>query len=209
VSGILARYEGGAWHARLYRRLRLRHAGLPTLAALLPPRGLVVDLGCGAGLLAHLLVAGAPERRVLAVDHDAGRVEALRRSTAGLPIEVLRADMTRCEVPSCAGVALVDVLHYLPAAEQETLVARAAAALEQGGVLLLRDPDAGAGLRFVLARWHERLATGLGFTRARLGRFRDAAGWCDLLARAGLDARALPLVRGSPYADRTVVGRKP
>lgn len=205
AAPILRRYRGGGAGARLYRRLRLRFGGLAALAARLPREGLVVDLGCGEGLLVHLLRDAAPGVRVLAVDHDAARIARVAASAPG--VEVACADFATFELPPCDGIALVDVLHYLDAAAQERLLDRAAAALRPGGTLLLREPDAGGGWRFRLARLHERVFLGLGWTRAALGRFRSGAEWTSLLAARGLAAECEP-PRG-PYADRVVVGRKP
>jgi SAM-dependent methyltransferase len=208
MTSIGDRYTQGGIGAHLYRWMRLSRGGLGVLAGLFPRAGLVVDLGCGAGLLAHLLVEGHPDRRVIAVDHDASRVAALRQSAAGLAVEAVCADMAAFAVPPCAGVALVDVLHYLDGRAQERVIARAAGALEPCGVLVLRDPDADAGLRFVLAGLHERLATGLGLTQATLGRYRPVREWEMLLRAHGLRTEVLPLPTFSPYADRTVVGRR-
>jgi len=208
-SIILARFRGGGLRARLYRALRLELGGFEALAARMPGAGLVVDLGCGAGLLAHVLVDAEPTRRVLAIDHAEDRVAALRESAAGSAIEVRHGAMEDLPLPPCAGVALVDVLHYLAPDAQERLLARCAEALGPGGVLVLRDPDAGGGLRFRCTRLHERLATRLGLTKAAIGHYRAAADWARLLGGHGLVADVLPRRMCTPYADRVVIGRKP
>ena len=136
----------------VYRALRLAQGGYERIAALLPREGLVVDLGCGEGLLAHVLVARSPGLRVLAVDHDRARVEHMRASASGKPIEVEQGDLASFPIPPCDAVVLLDVMHYLDLRTQEALVVRAFEALRPGGTLLLRDPDAGAGPRFAIAR---------------------------------------------------------
>ena len=209
MTDIVDRYPDDGCAARLYRSLRLRHAGLAPLAARFPDAGLIVDLGCGMGLLAHLLVEGQPGREVLAVDHDPERIHALLASAAGLPIRVRVDDLASMDLPHAAGIALVDVLHYFTRDVQEDLLARAADVLAPGGVLLLRDPDAAAGWRFRAARLHERLAVGLGWTQAELGTYRSAEEWAFLLRASGLEAEVLPLRCASPYADRVVIGRRP
>jgi SAM-dependent methyltransferase len=195
--------------ARLYRFLRRRWGGLEALTGHFPREGLLLDLGCGEGILALLLVRGAPGRRVVAVDAHEPRVARVRASARGLPVEAICARLESHPLPRCQGIALVDVLHYFAADVQEALLDRAAAALAPGGVLVLRDPDAGAGLRFRLNRLHEALFLTLGWTRGGRGRYRTGAEWCDLLEARGLRAAAEPLRRLSPYADRVVVARKP
>lgn len=206
MTTIGDRYKDGGIGAHLYRWLRLDHGGLRALAAHFPREGRIVDLGSGAGLLAHVLVEDAPARQVLCVDHDAARLASLRASASGLPIEAVEADMASFDLPPCDGVALVDVLHYLDEAGQDALLARAAEALAPGGVLVLRDPDPDGGLRFDLTRTHEALATRLGLTHARVGHYRRGHEWSFLLRLLGLETQVLPLKRLTPYSDRTVVG---
>jgi trans-aconitate methyltransferase len=194
---------------RIYRALRLRLGGLRRIAALFPDAGLVVDLGCGTGLLGHCLLAGGPGRSVLGIDHDEARLAQAAASTRGLAFEVRPGDMATAAIPPCAGVALVDVLHYLGSEAQEDVLRRAATALGPGGTLVLRDPDRSAALRYPLARLHEAIALRTGFTKATRGRYRSGAAWAALLASLGLETQVLPLSWFSPYPDRVVVGRKP
>ena len=206
---ILQRYGDASPLRRLYRRLRLERAGYDAVDALVPARGTVVDLGAGEGLLAHVL-AGDGARRVVAIDLDPARVARARASTGALPVRVLQGDFGEVPIPRADAVLLVDVLHYLDAPAQDALLARAYEALEPGGTLLLRDPDAAAGPRFLWTRAHERVATALRLTRARVGAYRRADAWVAALKALGArDARALPLSPGTPHADRVVLGTKP
>jgi SAM-dependent methyltransferase len=202
-------YPDRAPWRRLHRALRWRHGRLDEVAALLPDRGRVVDLGCGEGLLAHACLRRSGAVSVFAVDHDEARLSRLRASLPAGRVEAARGSIESAPVPPCDGVALVDVLHYLDAPAQEACLRRAFHALRPGGVLVLRDPDAGAGLRFLWTRLHERVATTLRLTRARIGRYRTVGEWTDLLRAAGFEAQALPRGRPSAYADRVVVGRRP
>lgn len=206
---ILARYPDPSPLRRVYRRLRLARGGYDAIEARVPSAGLVLDLGAGEGLLAHVLVARAPRRVVLAIDHDPRRAERLARSARGLPIEARAADFATCALPPCDAVLLVDVLHYLDRTSQERLLARARDALRPGGLLLLRDPDAGAGLAFAWNRLHERLFTILRVTKASIGAYRTSAAWASLLGHLGFMDVEMPRRRPwSPYADRLVVARR-
>ncbi len=206
---LLARYPDPSPLRRVYRRLRLSRGGYDAIEARVPTAGLVVDLGAGEGLLAHLLVARAPRRVVLALDHDPRRADRLARSARDLPIEARAADFSSCGLPPCDAVLLVDVLHYLDRPAQERLLARARDALRPGGVLLLRDPDAGAGLAYAWNRLHERLFTFLHVTKASIGAYRTSAAWAALLAHVGFTRIEVAHRRRlSLYADRMVVARR-
>lgn len=207
TRAILESYGRPPLARRVYLSLRLRRAGYGALLPLFPGAGTVADLGAGDGLFAQLL-ARTRGLRVIAVEADPARAARIEASSAGLPVEVARARMEEFPLPRLDGAALVDVVHYLDAAAQERLLDRIAAALRPGGVLVLRDPDAGAGARFAVTRLHERVFLTAGFTRGGFGRYRAGSEWAELLAARGLDPEVRPLPPRSPYADRVVTGRK-
>ena len=61
------------------------------------------------------------------------------------------------DVGPCRVVLLFDVLHMLRPPEQETLLATVSAALEPGGVVLIREADASGGWRFAVVRFGNRV----------------------------------------------------
>ena len=86
-------------------------------------------------------------------------------------------------------IVLLDVLLYLDEAEQERVIEQAAAALEPGGLLLLREADAGAGFAFRLTKWSERLDAALRGKFAQQLHYRSAAHWIAELASTRLRGR--------------------
>ena len=132
---------------------KLARAAGPHLVALLHAqgfeRGLVVELGCGAGVAASALVAAGFD--VLGVDLSPAMVAVARGRVPGARFVVGSA--AAAEVPPCVAVAAFgEVLNYVDpatgaATDLRSLLARAASALTPGGVLLfdLAAPGRGAG----------------------------------------------------------------
>ena len=133
----------------------------------LPSGGTLVDVGCGQGLMLALLAecetswrAGtwpsswAPPAtfdRLVGIE-TRPRVAAIARQALGEAASIVEGD-ARTHVPDGARVVLFfDVLHMMPAADQEQLLASTAARLDAGGMILIREPDAGAGWRFAAVR---------------------------------------------------------
>ncbi|HEX9123176.1 MAG TPA: class I SAM-dependent methyltransferase [Actinomycetota bacterium] len=112
----------------------------PGILALLEPilarRGLVVELGCGSGLLTRRLVEAG--HRVVATDASPDMLE-LARQTAGGAEEIRRLVLPDDPIPEADAIVSVGhVLSYLPteAALDRALVA-IARALRPGGVMAI------------------------------------------------------------------------
>jgi SAM-dependent methyltransferase len=129
---------------------RIHHEGFAALAGSAAPaivrllrsagirRGMVVDLGCGSGILAkHLLARGYD---VQGIDASAAMIRIARRVAPGATFTIARAATAR--LPRCrAIVATGESITYLNAAARpdallRRVIHRAARALEPGGLLI-------------------------------------------------------------------------
>ncbi len=136
------------------------------------------DLGAGRGTfteaLARLLGAGA---RVYAVDREPSAIAALGRlaGRAGPAATVVprRADFAdpagwdALDLPPLDGVLLANALHFVPAADQATVLARIAARIRPGGRLVVAEYEGRGPNRWVPhpvppARLRAILPAGLG-----------------------------------------------
>lgn len=131
----------GAW-VRSYVWLRWRLCPFALIAAELPEQGLVVDVGCGYGLLANLLALRSPKSLVHGIDRSGGRIAVAQRTVGTRDnVRFLRRDLDEVELPCCAAVVATDVLHHLSFPLQARLLERIYAALEPGGRLVLLEVD--------------------------------------------------------------------
>ena len=200
-------------------RAKLSYDGVYELIlrrGLLPERGTIVDLGCGRGLLFSLLAAARtlsedPARPdgwplpggpwvLRGVESNSALARTARRALRGIAT-IERGDLIRKPIPPCQGVLLLDVLHHLPYPEQESVLARVFSALDPGGVLLIRETDAGAGWRFRLTSAADRIG---GIRRWKLAgryRYRTLEDWTEMLEAMGYRTRVVPVAETRWYAD--------
>jgi SAM-dependent methyltransferase len=219
-------FAASGQYARHFAGGKLRHD--PVFFSILsrglfPDRGTLLDLGCGQGLLLALLVAAKEQYQtgrwpqgwpppplnllMRGVELHKGQVETARLALRGRA-QLEQSDIRDLELPQCSAIAMLDVLHYLGEKAQDRLLARAAAALDPGGLLLLREADAGAGLAFLLTCGCERLAAAM---RGRIRQeffFRSTSGWVRLMERLGLSVGVEPMDRGTPFANVLLVARR-
>jgi uncharacterized protein (DUF2062 family)/trans-aconitate methyltransferase len=191
-------------------------------AGALPEEGRLLDLGCGRGLLLALLLTAReqaeagqypqgwapPPRLDLHGLEGSRKIAEVARQALGAEARIDATDLRDAEIPPARVILLLDVLHYLPATAQESLLKQIASALEPGGFLLIRDADAAGGWRFTATRFQERLcALARRHWRQRF-HYRSQTEWMELLERNGLRASAEPMAQGTPYSNVLIAGRK-
>jgi uncharacterized protein (DUF2062 family)/SAM-dependent methyltransferase len=216
--------ETGMFHWE-FARGKLRHDPLYfqlLRRGLLPREGTLLDLGCGRGILFSLLRAAREPAALAAypadwapppslachgIEGNPDIAEVAREVLAG-HAEIETADLRAATLPPADAILLLDVLHYLPPADQEILLAKAAAALPPGGVLLLRDADAAAGWRFTATRLQERLSALFRKQWRQKFHYRSADEWKRLLEGLGLQADVQSMGMGTPYANVLLAGRR-
>lgn len=229
-----ARYRAAGRFAWQFARGKLR--GDPAFSALLE-RGLIrdgalLDIGCGQGLLAAWLIAARerfdagewpagwpdPPRVVsyMGVELMPADVERARQALcdrAGVPgvagsgVRFVAADMRTAGFARADTVVMLDVLHYVPIAEQDAVLRRVRDALNPGGVLLLRIGDAGGGFGFHWSQWVDHavmLARGHGWKRLYC---RTLGSWQSSLASLGFTVDPLPMSQGTAFANVLLVAR--
>ena len=190
-----------AWKLRLDRLFRvLLEEDLGT--------GAVVDLGCGYGEALALVAFRDGRREMHGCDLDHGRIEAARQALAGLPVHLEVADVRTFPLPSSGLILLIDILQYLDPAEQSALLARCAAALEAGGLLIARVHDLDRGWLASLTTAFDRLIFRAAGCRRRPVHLAVPA-YHRMLADAGLTVREQRMRNLLPLVHVLLLGRKP
>jgi SAM-dependent methyltransferase len=137
---------------------------------------------------------------------DVGRARiALRDQAARIRFEC--GDIRKTPFPQADVIVACDVLHYVDANAQESILRRVRASLAPGGVMLMRVSDADGGWRAALDR-----AVDFGVQMVRAGRAsgltcRSLVDWLALLGALGFEVAAVPMGRGAHGANRLLVVR--
>ncbi len=176
--------------------------------------GRVLDIGAGRGQLGLFLLELGRAAGVRGVDWDSAKIEdAVRAAGAhgGGPkanAEFAAADVRRVPFDPADTVLLIDILHYFLPAEQDALLDRAAAAVLPGGRILVREAEAGRGVRSWTTWLEERLATALRVHCGERVHFRRAPEIVNRLERAGLECEVREAWGHTPFSNVLVIGRR-
>jgi SAM-dependent methyltransferase len=192
---------------------------------LIAPASHVVDIGCGQGLLSAWLIAAqalakSPEwpaswapapldLSVQGIELMPADVERARQALAThkdrYRFEV--GDMCSTAFDKAQVVVILDVLHYVPYAAQDEVLARVRDALAPKGLLILRIGNASGGLRFTLSNWADRLiffARGHRYSKLYC---RSENDWTLALEKLGFQIETKPMSQGTPFANVLLVAR--
>src|SRR5688500_9434407 len=169
---------------RWFCRARLALAPLEQVAARASGHS-ILDVGCGHGVLAALLLHGHPELRVVGIDPDVRKIEWANASIgreANAEFHAVTIEALAAERPSSFDcVIIADVLCLIARDTWPPFLDAARKLLRPGGRLLVKDAENDGSWRAVKALWQERLMVhvlrrtvstgGIGFaTREEIGR---------------------------------------
>lgn len=136
----------------------------------------VLEIGCGRGVGAEVILDRLGAERVTAFDLDDSMVELARRRLHARPVSLSVGDVCAIEQPSGAIDTVVDfgIIHHVP--QWQDSIAEIARVLRPGGLLLFEEIP-----RHLLDSWAFRTFT----VHPRENRF-EAAEFASELARHGL-----------------------
>jgi 1-acyl-sn-glycerol-3-phosphate acyltransferase len=136
--------------------------------SLLPKKGTITDVGCGYGFLPYMLSFMSEDRVVIGTDYDEEKIAVAANCFSRTKnISFFAADATQCELPKSDAFVMSDILHYLPAVEQEKLIVKCIKSLNPGGMILIRDADSSMSKRHWGTRYTEFISTNVGFNKTK------------------------------------------
>jgi 2-polyprenyl-6-hydroxyphenyl methylase/3-demethylubiquinone-9 3-methyltransferase len=170
----------------------------------LPHQGVILDLGCGYGIISHLMVKIHPGRSVLGVDMSDHRIRVAENSILddGNP-RFFREDIRCFNFPRCDAIIAIDTLYLLPYQDQERLIRRCHENLRDDGVLIIKDNYKSRNWRYFYACTEEKLKTGMGIygreSKGSVLHYWRIDDFLELLRNSGFEAKTIPLPWLLPY----------
>jgi 2-polyprenyl-3-methyl-5-hydroxy-6-metoxy-1,4-benzoquinol methylase len=153
------------WYMRIKVKMEDKYR---LFESLLPKKGTITDVGCGYGFLPYMLSFMSEDRIVIGTDYDEEKIATANNCFSKTDnISFFAADATECELPKSDAFILSDILHYLPAAQQEKLIVKCLQNLNANGMLLIRDADSSMTKRHWGTRYTEFFSTNVGFNKTK------------------------------------------
>ncbi len=145
---------------RLFVRARLWTAPLQAIADQMP-KGRLLDVGCGHGVLTALLAHQRADRQVVGLDPDVRKTEWARASVGRLPNVSIESATLETLAQTQAGqfdaAAVADVMYLLPEEAWVGFLKAIRTLLKPGGALYLKEAEADGSWRELKCMAQERV----------------------------------------------------
>ena len=172
------------------------------------PRALL-DVGCGIGLLGLYLRERGYTADYRGIDFDAAKIALARRAGARCRVPLVFDGSEARALPRVSGhVVLLDVLHYLPADAQGTLLAECAARVAPGGLLIVRSVLRTRSWRFRMTVAEEYFLYASRWMKTPARHYPERADIEAPLHAAGFDMETAPLWGRTPFNSFLIVARR-
>jgi len=144
-----------------------------------PAGAAVLEIGAGHGVFS-VLARNCGAALVVAVEPDLRKLHALDG------VDVV-AGFDDCVRGAFDVVAIIDVLYKVPVAEWDAMLARIAARLRPGGLLIVKEQDPTARIKNAWNRMQERVATALHLTLGQSFSYEAPRDFVERLRRHGFE----------------------
>jgi len=184
-------YTGSDIYVRLYADTRAKLLKLDYYSQFLPTNGLLIDIGCGYGVVANYLSLRFPDIQILGIDLDSKRInDALKTVGKRKNITFLLKDAKEWDLPRCTGVLMTDFLHHVSSQDQELILRQVFNRLENDGVLVISEVDPTA--RPFYRYWASYLSDRALYPLSR-SYFRKPHDWQNTLSHIGFSVKAIKI----------------
>ena len=179
----------------------LKHSLYPIklFKQVLPSSGVILDLGCGEGMLTNMLSAALPAVRIHGIDLDQDRIEKAKK-VAGPMTDFMAKDILDCSFNKASAAIFNDILHHHPKEKQIELLEAANKFLDDDGLLILKEVDIADKADVAWTTfWDKKL-----YPKDTLN-FRGKTEWEKVLRETGFRVVSINKVRHPWPASRTVI----
>ncbi len=122
----------------------------------IPESGAVLDYGCGYGIFANYIKLKNPNLNVIGFDISKTRINEAKKSAKTTGVKFVEKP-NEVELDNLNLVLLIDVLLFLPIEEKIKLLKKLYIAIEDNGIVFIKDTLKSDSLRFKYTKFEEKV----------------------------------------------------
>lgn len=190
------------WWEKFLSNFKFWEEPYEVVERMLPESGVVIDLGCGEGLLANYLAVASPKRQVIGFELAPERLLRAKKGIKNTTFKV--GDIVKISYPKGDIFILFHVLHHLPSKDaQETVLMKVKKALKSSGKLVIVEVYIESSIKYLAAWIADHFLVPWVFERRFFTRayFRERKQWLGLLKKLGYNVKVTLEVKGRPFPN--------
>lgn len=197
-------YYQGPLRGLFYMPARWLIVPFEQIESYLPRNGLVIDVGCGEGVMATLLAIKSSKRRVLGIDVNKNKINLAKKVSSLIPnLTFEQKDAFNKSLPRANGLVLSDFLHHLPFEKHEELISSLSNILNSSGVMVIKEIDLKDGVRSKISRFFDFL-----FYPTEKVNFVNSDYLANFLTKLGLKVRIVKVKKWFPGSTALFICKK-
>lgn len=194
-------YQHNAWE-KLLSNFKFWEEPYEVVEKMLPESGVIVELGCGEGLLANYLAIASLKREVIGYEIVPERLARAQKKIKNTSFKV--GDIVDIRYPKADAFILFHVLHHLLSFEaQEVVLRKVKKSLKPQGKLVIVEVYVEPSIKYLAAWIADHFLVPWVFEKRfhTNAYFRREKSWRELLKKIGYKVKVTLEVKGRPFPN--------
>jgi len=209
LNSLIGFYKKSGWK-KWFVRIRLWDSPYKDIDRAVPESGLILDLGCGDGIITNYLALKGIKRKLIGVEVDSNRVKDADKGLGNT--EYKKANILNIRFPKVDTVLMVHLLHHVFSKKgQEKIIKKSVEALAKGGKVIIVEVDYKPRIKYWVSWLVDAFIVPILFE----GKFCDfkftyrrAEEWKRLLEKYGCEVNLQRADKNKPFSHVILVGKK-
>ena len=144
---------------KIYVLLRTIILPIDKIEKLLPPKGLILDVGCGYGLTS-IFFAQNKNRQIIGSEIDKKRIILAKKISSSIPnLSFENSDLIGQSKSKFDAILAIDLLHHLNPSQKKIFLTNSFSKLKNDGILIIKDIDTKPLIKYLWNYLHDLLMT--------------------------------------------------
>lgn len=197
---LLAKYQNGGF-SEFFSLIRVWDAPFEIIEKATPREGVIIDLGCGEGLLTNYLGLSSRKRKMIGVEIDKERIF---QADKNIPNVIFKyGDATKFRLIKSDAIILSHLLHHLSSyKQQDELLKKCVYNLKKGSKLIIAEVDTRPISKYLISLLTDYFLVPWLFDRKIYERtyFRSRKDWLLLFSELGLKSKSIVAHKDKPFS---------
>lgn len=194
----------------LSAKIRFWDSPIEQLEKFVPKSGVIIDLGCGEGIMTNYLAKSAPQRQLIGIELNKSRTKYANRGLKNA--KFIQADVLEEALPKADSIVMSHLMHHLPSfQDQMKLIQHCGSSLRQGGQLIIVEVDKQFSLKYLFTWLIDAVIVPILFDKQFFNIkvfHRSRRDWKLIIEHFDFKVERIEQVKNGPFPDIIILAKK-